>query len=42
MRSSTHLTSTKRALGTRFYGRLLVLVCSQMFCWGASLPITMR
>ena len=34
MRSSTHLTSTKRALGTRFYGRLLVLVCSQMLLLG--------
>jgi hypothetical protein len=34
MRSSTHLTSTKRALDTRFYGRLLVLVCSQMLLLG--------
>ena len=34
MRSSTHLTSTKRSLGTRFYGRLLVLVCSQMLLLG--------
>lgn len=36
MRSSTHLTSTKRALGTRFYGRLLVLVCSQMLLLGCA------
>lgn len=36
MRSSTHLTSTKRALGTRFYGRLLVLVRSQMLLLGCA------
>ena len=36
MRSSTHLTSTKRALGTRFYGRLLLLVCSQMLLLGCA------
>lgn len=37
MRSSTYLTSTKRALGTRlFFGRLLVLVCSQMLLLGCA------